>query len=307
MEVKTIQIKNDYVAMIFIPKSYDDIIMAETIFGNIIAEHYGQEIFEPFPYEKSSFTMDEITKMISSIETTFFYNEENRFVMETKNDGKDDIAKVKKILFDENYHKKLEDYSLVNNMIWIKCIQPEEDIKNGYGWIDVKYQIQVGENNLESFISEWSTDWDKIRHDLEHLIWHGETEIRINYEDSPTIIKLSKESALESRVEIDGGIFFNWEPLIRVEVIPNDFIKDKVKPFFGYDRQLSVINSIYYGLQSLAKAYPEENEDNPEMTKQNVLKKLQSHLIEDYIDSLVRDESRRSQAKIHQQKMLSGT
>lgn len=307
MEVKTIQIKNDYVAMIFIPKSYDDIVMAETIFGNIVAEHYGQEIFEPFPYEKSSFTMDEITKMISSIETTFFYNEETRFVMETKNDGKDDIAKVKKILFDDNYHKKLEDYSLVNNMIWIKCIQPEEDIKNGYGWIDVKYQIQVGENNLESFISEWSTDWDKIRHDLEHLIWHGETEIRINYEDSPTIIKLSKESALESRVEIDGGIFFNWEPLIRVEVIPNDFIKGKVKPFFGYDRQLSVINSIYYGLQSLAKAYPEENEDNPEMTKQNVLKKLQSHLIEDYIDSLVRDESHRSQAKIHQQKMLSGT
>ena len=84
MEVKKVEIVDDYVSLTFIPKGYDDIVMAETIFGNIVAEHYGQEIFEPFPYEKSSFSEEEIIRMIYSSETTFIYGYENGFVLKTK-------------------------------------------------------------------------------------------------------------------------------------------------------------------------------------------------------------------------------
>ena len=295
MEVKTVEVKDNYVAMTFVPKRYDDIVMAETIFGNIVAEKYGQEIFDPVPYGRSSFIEDEIARMVSSKETKFYYDDKKGFLMTTFNDVSEE---QKRGFHNDDPFKRLEDYHLVDKF-WFKCIQPEEDIKCGYGWIDVLYQIQLGEHTLESNISEWSTDWDHIRHDLEHLIWHGETEIELNFEDSPTRIILHKKNALDSTVEIHNGICFNWEPLLKIEVIPNEFEKD-IKPFSGYVKQLDVIKAIYYGLQSLADAYPEENEENPKMTKENVKKKLHSSMIDEYIEILERNISRRAKTKAFQ-------
>ena len=301
MEVKKVEVREDSVSMTFNPKGYDDIVMAEVIFGNIVAEQFGQEIFEPFPYEKSSFTEKEIKSMLA-FETTFFYNEERGFFMKT---SLDEIAELIGDNFQGNYRfKKLKDYKLIDNKFWIKCIQPEEELKSEYGWLDVKYQIQVGEHRLEAYISEWSTDWDQIRHDVEHLIWHNNTEIHLNFEDSPTRIILQKESALDSTVEYKGGVFYNWEPLIRIEVIPNGFVKD-IEPFFGYDKRLNVIKSIYYGLQSLANAYPDNNSDNSEMTKKNVSAKLHSQLIGEYINDLLKEQERNNNAKSMQQKLYN--
>ena len=301
MEVKKVEVMKGYVSMTFLPKGYDDIVMAEVIFGNIVAEQFGHEIFEPFPYEKSSFTEKEIRNMLS-YETKFFYNEERGFFMKT---SLDEIAELIGDNFQGNDRfKKLEDYKLIDNKFWIKCIQPEEELKSECGWIDVKYQVQVGEHRLETYISEWSTDWDQIRHDIEHLIWHNKTEIHLNFEDSPTRIILQKESALDSTVEYKGGVFYNWEPLIRIEVIPNGFVKD-IEPFIGYEKQLNVIKSIYYGLQSLANAYPDNNSDNSEMTKKNVSAKLHSQLIDEYINVLLKKQERKNNAKSRQQKLYN--
>lgn len=301
MEVKKVEVMKGSVSMTFLPKGYDDIVMAEVIFGNIVAEQFGQEIFEPFPYEKSSFTEKEIRNMLS-YETKFFYNEERGFFIKT---CLDEITE----LIGDNFRgndrfKKLEDYKLLGNKLWIKCIQPEEEVKSEYGWLDVKYQIQVGEHRLETNISEWLTDWDQIRHDLEHLIWHEETEIHLNYEDSPTRIILKKVSALDSTVECLGGVSFNWEPLIRIEVVPNDFVKD-IEPFIGYEKLLDAIKSIYYGLQSLANAYPDNNSDNSEMTKKNVSTKLRSQLIDEYINNLLKKQESNNNAKSMQQKLYN--
>ena len=237
-----------------------------------------------------------------AFETKFFYNEERGFFMKT---SLDEIAELIGDNFQGNDRfKKLEDYKLIDNKFWIKCIQPEEELKSECGWIDVKYQVQVGEHRLETYISEWSTDWDQIRHDLEHLIWHNKTEIHLNFEDSPTRIILQKESALDSTVEYKGGVFYNWEPLIRIEVIPNDFVKN-IEPFIGYEKQLNVINSIYHGLQSLANAYPDNNSDNSEMTKKNVSAKLHSQLIDEYINDLLKEQERNNNAKSMQQKLYN--
>ncbi len=300
MEVKKVEVKNGHASMIFVPNTYEDIIMAEIIFGNIVAEQYGEEIFEPFPYEKSNFNNEEISNMISS-ETEFLYNETKGFSMKTSLD----IA-IEQIQSPQNdsHFKRLENYTLLNHKFWIKCIQPEDEVKSESGWLDVKYQIQVGENKLETYLSGWSTDWDEIRHDLEHLIWHRETEIQLNNDDSPTRIILQKESVLESAIEINGGVVFNWEPLVRIEVIPNNFYKG-IGQLIGYDKQLNVINSIYYGLHSFAQAYPEVNDDNAEMTRNNVWKKLHSPMMEEYIKILLGDQSGRHQAKSLQLQLQS--
>ena len=292
MEVKTVEIKESYVSMTFVPKDYDDIVMAETLFGNIVAEQFGQEVFEPFPYERSSFTEDEISRMISSSETTFSHNPESGFKMTVSSNRDNTLTDFHQ---DDKPFKRLEDFQLVDKF-WLKCIQPEEDIKDGYGWIDVLYQIQLGEHTLESNISEWTTDWDQIRHDMEHLIWHDETEIDLNFEDSPTRIILSKKNALDSTVEIYGGIYFNWETLVKIEVIPNEFERE-CKPVSGYGRLFDVVTAIYNGLQGLAYAYPEENEENKEMTKGNVKNKLHSPMLDEYIESLKRDITQRARTK----------
>lgn len=203
-------------------------------------------------------------------------------------------------------HKRLDEYQLVDKF-WVKCIQPEDLLNDSCGWMDVKYQIQVGENIWESWISEWSTDWDMIRHDMEHLIWHKETEILLFNEDEPTRIILRKESALESTVEVGDGIAYNWKRLIRIEVVPDNYIEEYdtgMRPFVGYAGQIDVIKALYSGLQSLASAYPEENEDDADFTRQNVSRKLTSPMLEVYIESLTREEKRNAETKAYQQESL---
>ena len=182
----------------------------------------------------------------------------------------------------------IDEYQLVNHMCWIKCTQTKKELEDPYGWIDVSYQIRLGKYTLESKISEWTTDWDRIRHDVEHLIWHDKTEIQLNFEDSPTRILLSKEKALDLELEKIKGTGFAWIPLMKMVVIPNSFIKD-IEPFVGYDKYFDVLRSIYYGLQSLANAYPETNEENPEMTRNNVRSKLTSPLMDKYIEDILFD------------------
>lgn len=205
----------------------------------------------------------------------------------------------------ENY-KRLEEFKLVDKLCF-KCVQPEEVLNDSLEWMDVKYQIRVGENIWESWISEWSTDWDMIWHDMEHLIWHKETEILLFNEDEPTRIILRKESALESAVEVGDGIAYNWKRLIRIEVVPDNYIEEYdtgMRPFVGYAGQIDVIRALYSGLQSLASAYPEENEDDADFTRQNVSRKLTSPMLEEYIESLTREEKRNAETKAYQQESL---
>jgi hypothetical protein len=81
-------------------------------------------------------------------------------------------------------------------------------------------------------------------------------------------------------------------------------VKD-IEPFIGYEKQLNVIKSIYYGLQSLANAYPDNNSDNSEMTKKNVSAKLHSQLIDEYIIFLLKEQERNNNAKSMQQKLYN--
>ena len=78
-----------------------------------------------------------------------------------------------------------------------------------------------------------------------------------------------------------SGVF----ALLKVEVIPNDFIKG-VEPFCGYGEYIMVLKGLYQGLLSLANAYPETNEENKEMTKSNVIAKLTSPMLEKHISTI---------------------
>ncbi len=78
MEIKKLNLieKYNYVEMVFVPRSISDIEMAEIIFGNIVAEQYGYEIFDLDPH----FSNEEIDSMLKSKETIFiFENVEGKY------------------------------------------------------------------------------------------------------------------------------------------------------------------------------------------------------------------------------------
>ncbi len=78
MEIKKLEIKDkdESVEMVFVPRIESDVKMAEIIFGHIIAEEFGFEIFDNNPY----FSNEEIVKMLKSKETIFnFEYEETKF------------------------------------------------------------------------------------------------------------------------------------------------------------------------------------------------------------------------------------
>ena len=71
MEIKKLNLieKYNYVEMVFVPRSISDLEMAEIIFGNIVAEQYGYEIFDLDPH----FSNEEIDCMLKSKETIFIF------------------------------------------------------------------------------------------------------------------------------------------------------------------------------------------------------------------------------------------
>ena len=78
MEIKKLNLieKYNYVEMVFVPRSISDLEMAEIIFGNIVAEQFGYEIFDLDPH----FSNEEIDSMLKSKETIFiFENVEGKY------------------------------------------------------------------------------------------------------------------------------------------------------------------------------------------------------------------------------------
>ena len=73
-------------------------------------------------------------------------------------------------------------------------------------WIDIDYKITLGNKSYNSCISEWSNDWECIRHDLENLIFHQKTELQLFFEDSPTRVLLEDYKVLDKKLEKERGI-----------------------------------------------------------------------------------------------------
>lgn len=80
MEVKSIKIGRKYVQLTFVPKCKKDIRMSEMIFGHIVAERYGFELFDLNPF----FSFEEEKEMINSSETVFTFDDNCTFKYEMK-------------------------------------------------------------------------------------------------------------------------------------------------------------------------------------------------------------------------------
>lgn len=166
---------------------------------------------------------------------------------------------------------------------------PHDDLD----WIDIDYRLQLGDRFMESCISEWSVDYEAIRHDLEHLIYHGSTEIRLHFEDSPTIIKLQRTFVQDYEKFKEFGTYHGWTYLMHIEIFPDEFVEKKFAPIFGYGRYVETLQALYEGLLDAMRAYPEVNEESPDKNRETMCEQLRSIKLEEYIRTCPYSEKNR--------------
>ena len=158
-----------------------------------------------------------------------------------------------------------------------------------HDWIDIHYRISLGDKTYESNISDWTVDWECIRHDLENLIYHKKTELQLLFEDSPTKLLLEQYEVLDKDLEKEKGTGFAKVQLMKIEIIPDEFQEDKQHGFVGFAHYYDAIKALYQGLLLATYAYPVENKDG--LSRLTAYNQIKSPLIEKYIkgDSLERD------------------
>lgn len=107
---------------------------------------------------------------------------------------------------------------------------------------DLDFTIQLGNQIYRSALSDWSTDLETIRHDLESFVFHRETALQLFFEDSPTIISLRAKFAL------DDYLF--------VSVKPDEFAENKYSEISGYCSTKDCIETIYSAFLQCALSTP---------------------------------------------------
>lgn len=143
---------------------------------------------------------------------------------------------------------------------------------------DTRYMIKIGDREYSSCISDWSNDYNCIRLDLESVFmgcWKN-WEIRLHFEDAPTIISLHRWS----------------ETSIRVTIIPDGF--HKVPNIYGWCNPCQLACSLYLGLLGVCIRDTDWDEFSDggswEEFRLATYNKLQSCAIEDYIQGIYESE-----------------
>ena len=156
---------------------------------------------------------------------------------------------------------------------------------------DIPYILKIGNREIKSVISDWTNDMDYVRHQLESYCYCRQAQIKLYFEDDPTIINLKKVSALASTKSIGSGIAYNYDDYLKVEIQPNSFIKGSA--IYGFCNERQAIKELYEGLLNVGRVgyeFKDYDFDNPwgydAMVFYNHIK---SPIIERYISRIKED------------------
>lgn len=147
---------------------------------------------------------------------------------------------------------------------------------------DTNYVIKIGNREYLSCLSDWTTDFNRIRLAMEVFVsslWSS-TEIELYFEDSPTSIQMR------------NGTSSNSNTLTRVTIIPNDFTK--APNIYGWCNKRQLMSSLYLGFLGISikesNWFDGENVGNWSDFRLATYNKLQSCVIENFIKGVGEDE-----------------
>lgn len=108
---------------------------------------------------------------------------------------------------------------------------------------DTAYEIKIGNRSYRSNLSDWSTDFNQLRNEIESFVlaaW-SKKDICLHFEDSPTIIRLESSNLFPINIV--------YPETIRLTIIPDDFSQNPI--VFGWCQPRQIIREIYIGLLEL--------------------------------------------------------
>lgn len=146
---------------------------------------------------------------------------------------------------------------------------------------DTDYIVRIGDRKYRSALSDWSTDFDLIRLELEKYVLSCMTykDIELYFEDSPTILRLRKCD--KGKVEA-----------VKVTIFPDSFIHEPI--VFGWCDSRQLISALYIGLLGLciweSDWFRDDWEGDWNDFRLSTYNKLQSCVIENYIKGVSKDD-----------------
>lgn len=165
-----------------------------------------------------------------------------------------------------------------------------------------KYHIGIGNRGFDTFLTNWDSDYDRIRHQLENYVFEKEATVALTCDTSDTILKISRKSILDKVTPVGSGYTFAYKEYILTEITPCEF--DLPTIFKGYCDEKQFLSMLYEGLLAMALTHPYDGDDycdeSPLLKAYNQLK---SPLIENYISGL--EEVERSDRTGHRRNLVA--
>ena len=119
-----------------------------------------------------------------------------------------------------------------------------------YDACDIPFTAKIGRQTIKSYLSNWSVNFDLLRHQLEGLTFYPHNgEIDINFEDDPTKF-MFKHQGLNTKMP-DGSI--KHSDIVHLQILPNCFTK--TKPIEGYCEPSQVVRAIYEAFLQLGRTF----------------------------------------------------
>lgn len=151
---------------------------------------------------------------------------------------------------------------------------------------DIEYSIVLGEQKYSSWISNYATDLEIIRHDLESFVFHKKTTLELFFKDSPTIINLRTERLLNPQKESALGTGSTWEEVLHISIKPNSFQAPTDSVISGYCSLIDGIEAIYTAfLQCALTLWPRKGDSGESCwpNREAFYNIIKSPIIEDFI------------------------
>ena len=142
---------------------------------------------------------------------------------------------------------------------------------------DTGFVIGFGDRLYRSCFSDWSNEFDILRHELEGLVVRERGQVALHYEDSPNTIDVQ-------RCYIHDTKDYS---LVKATITPDEFVDGPI--LFGYCERREVVEKLYRGLMELFSRDTSWFDKGYECVtwdefRANAIAQLKSSIIEDYLN-----------------------
>ena len=146
----------------------------------------------------------------------------------------------------------------------------------------VKYRIGIGDDCVETTLSDYDNDFDYVRHCLENAcIFAGswDASVRLNFDMSPNTIRMKRCHVFDlNRIPC-------YMDKMRVEIELNEF--QEREKIIGFCEIKQVISTLYFGLLQIANSIPRDADyDTWELDRLVMYNKFKSLIIEDFLNDI---------------------